>query len=308
MNTAIHITDLTRDFGTVRALAGLSMDVPAGVVFGFLGPNGSGKTTTIRLLLGLLEPTAGRAEVFGMDTRTQADAIRARCGALLENDGLYERLSAYGNLDFYGRINRMDPAGRASRIQALLTRLGLWDRRMEKIGGWSRGMRQKLAIARALLHRPPLVFLDEPTAGLDAVAAATLREDLAELVAEEGVTVFLTTHNLAEAEKLCAKVAVIRQGRLLAVGSPEALRTRADGLRIEIRGRKLDSADALLRARPEVQSIAYSNGQLVIALHEDAEVAPLVSLLVQAGAQVDEVRRETSSLEDVFFNLMEMES
>ena len=192
--------------------------MPRGIVFGFLGPNGSGKTTTIRLLLGLLEPTAGQARVLGFDLRTQADEIRARTGALLEHSGLYERLSAEDNLEFYGRVCRLPANVRRKRCEELLGNLGLWDRRKEPVGTWSRGMKQKLAIARTLLHRPTLIFLDEPTAGLDPVAAAALHDDLTALVAQEGVTVFLTTHNLAEAEKLCQQVGVINQGRLIASG------------------------------------------------------------------------------------------
>ncbi len=306
MDNAIRMEGLARHFGTVRAVDDLSLDVPAGIVFGFLGPNGSGKTTTIRLLLGLLEPTAGRAEVLGFDTRTQADAIRERCGALLEHPGLYERMSAQANLDYYGRINRMPAAERAARIEALLTRLDLWERRKEILTGWSRGMKQKLAIARALLHRPPLVFLDEPTAGLDAVAAAALRDDLAGLAAHEGVTIFLTTHNLTEAEKLCARVAVIREGRLLAVGSPDELRARAGGSRLIITGRGF-SAEVCegLRRLDQVRAVECVNGHLAVTLADGAEAAPLVGLLVQAGAQVEEVRRDSSSLEDVFLNLVE---
>jgi ABC-2 type transport system ATP-binding protein len=270
-DNAIRITDLRRDFGLVRALDGLTLDVPTGIVFGFLGPNGSGKTTTIRLLLGLLEPTSGQAEVLG-------------------------------------RINRLDAAERAARIEALLTRLDLWDRRKDRIGGWSRGMKQKLAIARTLLHRPPLIFLDEPTAGLDAVAAVALREDLAELATQEGVTVFLTTHHLIEAEKLCARVAVIRQGRLLAVGSPDELRARSGGRHVEVRGRGLEAATTLLRARPEVQAVEIAKDHLALTLADGAEMAPLVSLMVGAGVQVDEVRRESSSLEDAFLSLVEAEA
>jgi len=216
--TAIHTENLTRDFSTVRAVDRLSLEVPTGTTFGFLGPNGAGKTTAIRLLLGLLEPTAGWAEVLGFDTRTQADEIRARTGALLEHHGLYGRLSAEDNLEFYGRVWRLPRVERQARTRELLTHLGLWERRKEKVGTWSRGMKQKLALARALLHRPSLIFLDEPTAGLDPIAAAAVREDLAALAAREGVTVFLTTHNLSEAEKLCHQVGVIRQGKLLAVG------------------------------------------------------------------------------------------
>src|SRR5438105_4480966 len=163
----IHTEHLSRFFGTIKAVDDLSLAVPAGIVFGFLGPNGAGKTTTIHLLLGLLEPTAGQAWVMGFDTRTQADAIRARSGALLEFAGLYERMSAEDNLDLYGRIYRMPAPARQARIQELLTHLDLWERRKDQVGKWSRGMKQKLAVARALFHHPPLIFLDEPTAGFD---------------------------------------------------------------------------------------------------------------------------------------------
>src|SRR5215472_16195192 len=156
-DAAIRTTKLTRDFGSVRAIDALTLEVPPGIIFGFLGANGAGKTTTINLLLGLLEPTSGQAQVLGFDTRTQGSSIRERTGALLEFSGLYERLTAEDNL-------------------------GLYDRRTERVGTWSRGMKQKLAITRVLLHRPPLIFLDEPTAGLDPVAAAEMRDDLAGLV------------------------------------------------------------------------------------------------------------------------------
>ena len=207
---AIRTQNLTRTFETVRAVDGISFEVPSGIVFGFLGPNGSGKTTTIRLLLGLLEPTSGSAEVLGFDTATHADDIRQRCGALLEHTGLYERMTAEDNLEFYGRVWHLSAAERQQRIHDLLDAVGLWDRRKEPVGNWSRGMKQKLAVARAMLHRPQIIFLDEPTAGLDPIAAVALRDELAALVQQQGVTVFLTTHNLAEAEKLCQQVAVIR--------------------------------------------------------------------------------------------------
>src|SRR5258707_5303125 len=198
----IRTEHLSRFFGTVKAVDDLSLEVPAGIVFGFLGPNGAGKTTTIHLLLGLLEPTQGQASVLGFDTRTQADEIRARIGALLEFAGRYEHMTAEDNLDFYGRIYHMPAAERRARIKELLTHLDLWDRREDQVGQWSRGVKQKLAGGRALLHHPPLIFLDEPTAGFDPVAAATLRNDLASLVARVGVTGFLNTHKLTAAGKL----------------------------------------------------------------------------------------------------------
>jgi ABC-2 type transport system ATP-binding protein len=308
-NLAIRLENLTRDFGAVRAVDGLSLEVPAGTIFGFLGPNGAGKTTTIRLLLGLLEPGAGRAEVLGYDTRSQAAEIRARTGALLEHAGIYEQLSAYDNLEFYARAYRLPPAERVTRIRQLLEQMALWDRRDDRAGTWSEGMRQKLALARALLHRPPLVLLDEPTAGLDVPSAAAVRDDLAALAAREGTTVFLTTHNMVEAERLCSRVAVIRQGRLLAVGHPDELRARSGGPRVEIRGRGFDDRTlTLLRERPEVAAAALENGHLAVDLRAEASTSPLVSLLVGAGAEIEEVRRGKASLEDVFLTLMQEEN
>ena len=305
---AIRIENLTRDFETVRAVDDLSLDVPAGIIFGFLGPNGAGKTTTINLLLGLLEPTSGRAEVLGFDTRTQPDEIRARTGALLEHAGVYEQLSAEDNLEFYGRVWRMSAAERQARIKELLTHTGVWERRKERVGTWSKGMKQKLALARAMLHRPPLVFLDEPTAGLDVMSATAVRDDLEALAAREGVTVFLTTHNMVEAERLCSQVAVIRAGKLVAIGHPDKLRASAGGPRVEIVGRGFNErALQLLRARPEITAAEVHGDHLVIDLRQETDTAPLVSLMVSAGVAVEEVRRGKASLEEVFLTLMEEE-
>ena len=305
----IHTDNLTRDFGSIRAVDHLSLEVPGGIIFGFLGPNGAGKTTTIRLLLGLLEPTEGHARVLGFDSRTLADEIRQHSGVLFEHSGLYERLSAEDNLEFYGRIWRLGTKERRTRIKELLTHLRLWERRKERVKTWSLGMKQKLAVARTLLHRPSLVFLDEPTNGLDPMAAAALRDDLAALVSHEGVTVFLTTHNLAEAEKLCGLVGVIRQGQLLAVGSPDELRTSRSIQRLEITGRGLGEEKilALLRARPEIAAVEQQNNRLVVELRGTVDTAPLVSLVVSNGAEVEEVRKGTASLEEVFLTLMEEE-
>lgn len=305
---AIRASGLTRQFAAVRALDDLSIEVPAGAVFGFLGPNGAGKTTTIRLLLGLIEPTSGSAEVLGFDTRTQGAQIRARAGALLEHSGLYERLSAEDNLRFYGRIAQMPRPELDKRIEELLRHLGLWDRRKEAVVKWSRGMKQKLAIARPLLHRPGLVFLDEPTAGLDPVAAASLREDLAALASSQGATIFLTTHNMAEAEKLCSLVAVIRQGKLLAVGSPKELRSRGGGQRTEITGRGFSEAMlGALRQNADVAQAQLENGRLLLTMKDGASVAPLINVIVREGGEVEEVRSGQGSLEEVFLTLMDEE-
>ncbi len=303
---AIRTENLSRNFGVLRAVDQLSMEVPSGIVFGFLGPNGAGKTTTIRLLLGLLEPSEGHAEVLGFDILTQAQQVRLRCGALLEYSGIYERMSAEDNLEFYGRVWRIPTAQRKSRTEELLTHLGLWERRKELAGSWSRGMKQKLAVARALLHRPALIFLDEPTAGLDPIAAVELREDLTSLAAKDGVTIFLTTHNLAEAEKLCAQVGIIRSGKLLACGSLEELRSQAGGPRLEVTGHGF-TTDLIqkIRSLPDIDSVALQNSSLTISLKRNIDTAPLVSLLVGSGVQVEEVRRGAASLEDAFLALVD---
>jgi ABC-2 type transport system ATP-binding protein len=306
--TAIRAEGLSKHFGSVRAVSDLDLEVPAGIIFGFLGPNGSGKTTTINLLLGLLEPTAGRAEVFGFDVETQADELRAHTGALLEHSGIYEQMSAEENLEYFGRIYRMPMGLREGRIRQLLEQMGLWERRDERVGTWSRGMQQKLAVARALMHRPEVVFLDEPTAGLDVVAASALRDDLAKLVVNEGATVFLTTHNMAEAERLCDRVAVVRNGELLAVGHPDEIRARAGGPHVEIFGSAYnEQALTRLRAQPAVTSVVQQNGHLSVQLQESADTAELVSLLVGAGVRIEEVRRGQASLEEAFLTMMEEE-
>jgi ABC-2 type transport system ATP-binding protein len=304
----IRTEHLSRSFGAIQAVNDVSLEVPAGIIFGFLGPNGAGKTTTIHLLLGLLEPTVGRASVMGFDSRSQADKIRTKSGALLEFSGLYERMSAEDNLDFYGRIYRMPGTERKARAKELLTHLDLWDRRGEKVGSWSRGMKQKLAVARALFHRPPLIFLDEPTAGFDPVSAAALHADLTGLVQREGVTVFMNTHNLAEAEKLCAQVGVIRAGKLVTIGNPDALRLEKGGLRIEITGGGFtEQTLTFLDSRPEVARTEIQNNRLEIELRAKSEIGPLITLIEQSGAEVEEIRRAGTSLEDLFLTLMKEE-
>ncbi|HEY3318546.1 MAG TPA: ABC transporter ATP-binding protein [Coriobacteriia bacterium] len=302
---AVRTSALTRDFPSVRAVDGLSLEVPRGIVFGFLGPNGSGKTTTVRLLLGLLEPTAGSAEVLGFDVVHEPAEVRRRCGALMEHNGLYERLTAEENLRFFADVWHVPRAERDVRIRELLEHLGLWERRQDVVGGWSRGMKQKLAVARTLLHRPQVVFLDEPTAGLDPVAGAALRDDLASLVAEDGATVFINTHHLDEAERLCARVGVIREGRLLAVGHPDELRARHGGGRLEIVGSGFGGEMlSALRLRPEVASATVANGRLTIELTAEGEVPPLVAAVVELGGRIEEVRRGAESLEDAFLALL----
>lgn len=303
---AIETQDMVRSFGKVRAVDRISMRVPTGAIFGFLGPNGAGKTTTLRLLLGLLELNGGSARVLGYDVGTQASLIREHTGVLLEHDGLYGRLTVYDNLDFFGQVYHMAPGQRQERIRQLLEHLGLWDRRDADVTKLSKGMKQKVAVARALLHRPSLVFLDEPSAGLDPVAAVALRQDIQNLARQEGTTIFLTTHNLAEAEKVCDLVGVIRKGQLLALAPPSELRGPGLGTTVRFSGQGFSpSMLAKLRTLPGLRSAAMAGDQLEVQLEPGGSVPPLVTFLVQEGAQIEEVHKGSGSLEEAFVTLMQ---
>ena len=307
-DAVIRTDHLTKSFGRLKAVDGVSMEVPPGSIFAFLGPNGSGKTTTVYLLLGLLQPTFGSAEVLGFDTVRDPHRIREKTGVLLEYPGLYEKLTAEENLDYFGRIWHLSPRERRSRTRELLNHVGLWDRRQEPVGSWSRGMRQRLAIARAILHRPAIVFLDEPTNGLDPVNAAGFRSDILKLAGQEGVTVFLNTHNLAEAEKMCTLVGIINQGRILALDRPDRLRARAAGnTRVEVEGQGFDDHVLdLVRAHPGVLSVEGTpdHERLTVEMADHTGTGLIVALLVHAGATVEEVRREKANLEDIFLALV----
>jgi len=300
---AIVCDSLTRDFGALRAVDALSFTVPAGNIFTLLGANGAGKTTTIHLLLGLLAPSSGSATVLGFDVRRDAEKIRARCGVLLEHHGLYERLSAETNLELYARIAGLDAAPRQSRIREVLEHFGLWNRRRERVATFSRGMKQKLAIARATLHRPPLIFLDEPTAGLDPEAVVNLRHDIAAL-AREGSTVLLNTHNLTDAEKLSDLVGVMRQGKLLAIGKPAELRARSTTTVTITGGGLLQPHADMIASREGIASAALEAGILTIRIIGEQSVAPIVRTLVEQGVDIEEVRRESAALEDIFLELV----
>lgn len=313
MDYVIETKGLTKEFGTLRAVDSLDLHVRPGGVYGFLGPNGSGKTTTIRLLLGLLRADAGTARVLGYDVSCDGDAVRASCGALLEHDGLYERLSAEANLDLMGRIWRMERRARDRRTREMLEGLRLWDRRHDPVGEWSRGMKRKLAVARALYARPRLVFLDEPTAGLDPVASAAFIDTLRDLVARDETSVFLTTHDLSDAEHLCDAIGVLRDGRLVAQGTPAEIRALAGGLRVEIvveqppAPSRMEELARSLAGFTGVREVALVPTGLTLWLDRGTSTAPLVRFLVEQGIQVEEARKGTATLAEAFLALVDSE-
>jgi ABC-2 type transport system ATP-binding protein len=306
---AIHTDRLTRKFQSICAVDNLSLNVERGTIYGLLGPSGSGKSTLVRLLLGLLEPTSGTVQVLGLDPTRAGAAVRAQCGVVLQSPSLYGRLTVEQNLDLFGRIWGLAAATRVQRTEELLTHFGLWERRKEAASRLSRGMQQRLALARALLPRPALLFLDQPSAGLDAGLAEPLHRDLAMLAAEEDVTVFLTTETLVDAEQICQRIGLIRAGRLLAEGSPSELSRRDAGARLEIVGSGFTEAMiALVSRRREVRSVEPRLGRLWIDLQPDGHAAPVVNLLVESGAQIEQVLRHQPSLESVYRAILEQAS
>jgi ABC-2 type transport system ATP-binding protein len=302
---ALRAAGLGRRFGDRWAVRGIDLEVRRGEVLGLLGPNGAGKTTTVRLLTALIEPTEGTAAVDGFDVRERPEDVRSRVGILTETPGLYDKLSATANLDFFGRLYGLDASVRAERIERWLRVFGLWERRDDVTGAFSKGMKQKLAIARALLHGPSVVFLDEPTAALDPEAAFIVREAI-ETLRRAGRTIVLATHNLDEADRLCDRIAFVRAGLVL-VASPAELRGSLGQRSLVIRlGSGLSPAATVeLRGLEGVQGVDATDGLLRVDATDPESIAPAaVRTLVAAGADVIEVRVERTSLEQIYFDVM----
>ena len=298
----IVLQDLTKSFGSVLAVNGLSLSIQAGEIFGLLGPNGAGKTTTIRMLSSLIAPTSGTAWVAGYQIGQQDNQIRRNVGILTESPGLYDQLSAERNLAFYGEMYEV--ADIPTQVENYLRMLGLWDRRHEPVGTFSKGMRQKLAIARALLHEPQVLFLDEPTAGLDPEAARMMREFIASLK-HKGRTIVLCTHNLDEADRLCDRIAVLKS-HLLALDTPTALRRKLFGRSVVFHLRQVTPQYAqVLEGFDFVQSVDTVDNKLVANLADPEEHNPtLVRALVEAGAEVQFVGELRRRLEDVYLQVV----
>ena len=298
----IHTENLTKSFGDHLAVDQLSLDIGDGEAFGFLGPNGAGKTTTIRMLTSLIAPTSGTARVVGFEVGRDDGQIRRNVGILTETPGMYDRLSARRNLTIFARLYEVEAVDR--QVEKYLRLLGLWDRRDDPVGEFSKGMRQKLAIARSLLHEPRVIFLDEPTAALDPEASRLVHDFITELKGQ-GRTIFLCTHNLDEADRLCDRVAVFKTN-LRVVDTPGKLRRQVYGRQVafHLRG-AADSFLPLVQGLPFVNQAEASEGKLVLALDEpEARNPEIIRALVGAGADIQFVGELRYSLEDVYLQLM----
>jgi len=302
----IKTQGLAKRFGDVLAVDNLSLDVNEGEVFGLLGPNGAGKTTTVRLLTCLIAPAAGEAWVNGHKVGEENTAIRQSVGILTESPGLYERLNAQQNLALYAKLYGVDDV--AGQVQKYLGMLGLWERRTEPVGGFSKGMKQKLAIARALIHEPRVLFLDEPTSALDPEAAKLVRDFILE-VKGEGRTIFLCTHNLDEADRLCDRIAVMRQ-HIIQVDTPAHLRQSLYGRKVVLQLQEINQAVLnTVRELPFVHQVQEEDRRLIVSMDDpEAQNPILVRRVVEAGGAIQFVTEQRHSLEEVYFTLMHEEA
>lgn len=280
----------------------MTLRVEAGEVLGFLGPNGAGKTTTIRMLAGMISPTAGAATVAGLSIIKDAEKVHEHIGLLTETPGFYQRLTAQRNLEFYaGFYPALNVQAAAEKY---LKKMGLYERRYDKVGTFSKGMKQRLALARAMLHEPEILFLDEPTSGLDPEAAAGVRQIIQDL-SGEGRTIFLSTHNLTEAEQLCRRIAVINTG-LLALDTPENLRRRFFRRQVIVQMASADNKVAeVVRSLLYVENLQVEGANLTLELADPEHDRPaLVKAIVDAGGAVEAVTEKQYALEDVYLKLI----
>jgi ABC-2 type transport system ATP-binding protein len=301
---AIVVKNLTRDFGSFRAVDRVSFEVRRGEIFGFLGPNGAGKSTTIRMLNGLLLPSAGEGRVAGLDIVSESEGIKQQIGYMSQRFSLYEDLTAEENLDFFGGVYGLPEAELAQRIDELLDLVGLADRRGELTRNLALGLRQRLALASAVLHEPPILFLDEPTSGVDPISRRTFW-DLIYAMAARGVTILVTTHYMDEAE-FCDRLVLIYQGRIIAQGTPRELKGEVREAILAVYPERLGEALEVLRELPEISEAAvFGDGLHLSAPEPDVAERALRQALAARKIPLKAVRRVRPSLEDAFIALIQ---
>ncbi len=296
----IRTENLSKRFDTFLAVDAVNLQVGAGEVLALLGPNGAGKTTTVRMLTSVLSPSGGRAWVAGYDVVEQAARVRASVGVLTENHGLYNRMPAYEYLDFFGRIYRISEPDRGARIDRLLEEFSLSESRRQRIGEFSKGMRQKLALARTLLHRPPVLLLDEPTSAMDPESAHMVRDAIHQLRTDDRAVV-ICTHNLVEAEQLADRIAIIRRGKIIAKGSPRELKRTFLGPP-EYQATTLDSPNGQVYHLPPGVTLTETGDNWIRFTSEEGEARnpETLQMLLSQGVQVASLAEVPRSLEQVY--------
>ena len=302
---AVTVNDLEKRFGSFVAVNRVSFSVDRGEIFGFLGPNGAGKSTTIRMLCGILSPTSGTGTVGGFDIRSEPEKIKATIGYMSQKFSLYQDLTVEENINFYSGIYRIDPAKRAQRKQWVLDMAGLAEHRNRPTAELSGGWKQRLALGCAIVHQPPIIFLDEPTSGVDPISRRQFWDLIYEM-AGQGVTVFVTTHYMDEAE-YCDRLALIYRGELIASGTPETLKTTLMKEHVvEVLCDEAETAIDSIEKLPSVKEVAmFGRGLHVVAVDSDVAMAAIRERLEADGQAIERMERITPSLEDVFVSLIE---
>jgi len=298
MNDAIRLEGIHKQLGRREILKDVSFTVKQGDIFGYLGPNGAGKTTTIRVLLGLLEVTSGKAFILGQSADTEA--IRKKMGFVLESDGLYDNMTAYDNVAYYARLYK----SRQTRItiDRVLELANLSDRARDKVGTFSKGMRQRLALARAMVHNPEILILDEPTAGIDPSGQIEVRQIIFDMAHREGKTIFLSSHNLDEVQRVCNRIALIHRGKIRLYGErDELLREMSKGeVLIETTEAIPEPILAELRDLPEVSIQDIQDNSLVLFTGKGSNIPDIVTFLAHRGVRIEQVVRREASLEEIY--------
>jgi ABC-2 type transport system ATP-binding protein len=298
LDSAIKLEKVNKSLGKRQVLKDVSFTVEPGDIFGYLGPNGAGKTTTIRIVLGLLRANSGKASLLGQDATK--DETRKRVGFVLESDGLYDNMSAHDNLRFYARIYGIsEPEG---RIEPALRLVGLLDRARDKVSTYSKGMRQRLALARPMVHNPEILILDEPTAGVDPSGQIEVRQIILDMAHREGKTIFLSSHNLDEVQRICNRIALIDRGEIKLFGELARFQQEMSGGEVVIETTEAIAESVLgqLKALSEVNIQSQSDKMLVLSVGKNTEVSDIVTFLAQHGAKIEQVRRRKASLEEIY--------
>jgi ABC-2 type transport system ATP-binding protein len=301
----IDVENLTKKFGDITAVDGLSFHVDEGEVFGLLGPNGAGKTTTIRMLCGLISKTSGEAKIAGCEIGNDADSLKIRkmIGLVPDNVGLYEELSAYENLDYYGKLYECTEQERKESIEYFLKMLGLSDQRNQSVSDFSKGMKQKMAVARALIHNPELLFLDEPTANLDPESSRVVRDFILKLK-KEGKTIFFNTHNLDEAQRICDRIGILKT-KLLTVNTPEALEKSIWGSKTVIQ--VVNISDSIVAAIKDLEpkGLSVDENKIIVDVANPQEENPdIVQRIVSAGGRIQSVYQLNPGLEETYIRVI----